>query len=82
MAKATDMRAFERATLYRLCTEAARYWVISHFLVHQALPAEVQFYTYPNGEVSFDWGNPAGPASVYTPLRGKRITITMRVEDC
>ena len=75
--------AFERETLHRLVNECARYWVISTFLESKQLPSgPIVLFAYADGPVSFDWGNEPGP---YRPdiqvLRGKRIKITMEIEE-
>lgn len=72
------MKAFEKDTVHRLLTEAARVWVIAQFLDVKCIQASpATFYAYPSGPVSFDWGED-GDAPL--PLVGKRIKITLEVE--
>jgi hypothetical protein len=74
--------AFEKETQHRMLTEAARYWVIEHYLRTGKLPDEpAVYFAYPNGPVSFDWGNPPGPDNGTQKLRGKRVRITMEIEN-
>lgn len=75
--------AFEKDTQYRLLVEAARYWVIEHYLRTGRLPEPEVYFAYANGPHGFDWGNPAGPGDGTTPrpLRGKRVRITLEIED-
>ena len=77
------MGSFEKDTLHRLCVQAARYWVIEHKLRLGELPENVTFFAYPNGPGGFDWGNPPGPDDpTLRPMRGKRVRITMTIEQC
>jgi hypothetical protein len=75
--------AFEKDTLYRLIVESTRYWVIEHYLRRGCLPDETTFFAYANEPNGFDWGNPAGPDDdgQLRPLRGKRVRITLAIED-
>ncbi len=75
--------AFERDTIHRLATEAARVWLVSHFLAMKTLPDKQTYFAYPNGiGASLDWGNPAGPSdSDLQPMRGKRVRVTFEIED-
>lgn len=75
--------AFEKDTEYRLVVEAARYWVIQHYILTGKLPEKTIYSAYPNGTASFDWGDPPGPDDGKTPapLRGKRVRITLEIED-
>lgn len=77
-----EVGSFECETYYRLTVEAARVWVISHFLTHGKLPNEAVLFVYPNGPLaSLDWGNPAGPDDPQRqPLRRRRIRVTFQVE--
>jgi len=72
--------AFEKDTQYRLLVEASRYWVIEHYLRTGRLPEPAVYFAYANGERGFDWGNPPGPDD-QTQLRGKRVRITLEIED-
>ena len=76
------MNAFERETIHRLCTETARFWLNSHYLENKNLPDEPKvWFAYPNGPVSFDWGNRPGEFDGTQVLRGKRVRITLEIED-
>lgn len=79
----TDMSAFLRDTLHRMCAGAARFWVIEHHQRTGKIPTEsVTYFAYPNGPGGFDWGNAAGPDDPVTkPLRGKRVRITLSIEN-
>lgn len=86
MARSEDTKtllAFERETIHRLATEAARYWLLTHFLAQQRLPVKGTWFAYPSGPgASIDWGNPPGPDDPdLQPLRGKRIRVTFEIED-
>ena len=78
-----DMGAFEKDTLYRQIVEAARYWVIEHQLRTGQLPEPMTYYAYSDGPRGFDWGNPPGvdDDGLERPLRRKRVTITLSIED-
>ena len=77
-----ETTAFSRDTTYRLLVEAVRYWVISHWLATQRLPNNGQFWIYGTGQNGIDWGNAPGPDDPdLKPLRGKRIKVTMTIED-
>ena len=77
------MNAFEKDTLYRLLVESTRFWVIANWLENHELPKQTTFYTYPGGPLGFDWGNAPGPddEAIERPLRGKRVRITLEIED-
>ena len=80
-----EVTAFERSTTYRLCVEAARHWLLTHYLARHELPEGTKkFWVYPNGpEACLDWGNAPGPLNDGSPhpLRGKRIAVTFTVEE-
>lgn len=75
--------AFERDTIHRLATEAARVWLVSHFLATKSLPDTQTYFAYPDGlGASLDWGNAPGPDDPDTkPMRGKRVRVTFEIED-
>lgn len=74
--------AFEKDTLHRMLSGAARYWVINHYLHKLRIPESAAVYfAYPNGPAGFDWGNALGPDGPDKPLRGKRVRITLEIED-
>lgn len=76
------MNAFEKSTLHRLCSQAARFWVLASYLETKKLPDETAFFAYANGPGGFDWGNPPGPDDPDNqPLRRKRVRITLTIED-
>jgi len=83
--QAREMGAFEKETGYRLMVEAARYWLIEHFLRTGKLPDPQTYYAYANGPNGFNWGNPPGPPGdgldQDRPLRGKRVVIRFSIED-
>lgn len=78
-----DRGAFETDTFHRMLVEAARYWVIEAWLRSQELPRSETRYVYPDGPpASMDWGNSPGPDDpTMKPMRGKRVSITIKVED-
>ena len=79
---AKQLSAFDRDTIHRLLNEASRYWVVQTFLSSGELPAGIKtWWAYPDGPISFDWGNAPGPKTKYTPLRGKRVRITLELEN-
>ncbi len=74
--------AFISDTLHRATVEAARIWVIEHFLRTGDLPEVETRFCYANGPHGFDWGNAPGPDDpVNKPLRGKRIRVTFEIEE-
>lgn len=76
------MGAFEKETVYRLLTEACRMWVVSTHLETGKLPKFVTYWVYGNGApINIGWGDAGGPPSENTPMRGKRIRVTLEVED-
>lgn len=78
----TARPAFESDTLHRLTVEAARFWVIEHFLRTKQLPTRETRFAYASGPHGFDWGNAPGHDDPDTkPLRYKRVRITFEVED-
>ena len=80
----TEADAFVKDTRYRLLVEVSRYWLIEHWLRTHELPDEAVWFVYPNGpEACLDWGNPPGRSEdgLSRPLRGKRIRITLSVEE-
>lgn len=77
---------FENETLYRMLVEASRYWVVGEFLRNGDIPQkECVLFVYANGlEACLDWGDShvyTGKSSDLRPMRGKRIRVTMEVED-
>ena len=78
------MNAFEKNTLYRLLVEAVRYWVIQTFFDTKQIPQTVgTFWIYPRG-IEFpgiDWGDDPSQPDALRPLMGKRIRVTLTVED-
>lgn len=76
------MGAFERDTLHRILAVAARYWVIEHHQRAKQLPKRVTFFAYAEGPAGMDWGNSPGPDDAeLRPMRGKRVRITLEIED-
>ena len=78
-----DRGALESDTLHRMLVEAARYWVVEHHQRTGQLPEEEIRFAYAGGSCGFDWGNPPG-LGVHprdAPLRGKRVRITLEIED-
>lgn len=79
---AEEMGSFENDTLYRMCVEAARYWVIEHFLRTGELPDQMKRWVYPSGPVAaLDWGNAPGMDDKGQDkiLRYKRIEVTLKI---
>lgn len=82
-AMSQDRGVFETETLHRMMVEAVRYWCIETFLRRKRLPIREVRYVYSDGPVGIDWGNAPGPDDPDTkPLRGKRIKITIEIEEC
>ena len=79
----SELNAFERDTMHRLATEAARYWLLTHYLANHELPERGVLFAYPDGcPVSMDWGNSPGPDDPdLRPLRGKRVRVTFEIDD-
>ena len=76
------MPAWIRDTVHRLLTEAVRVWILGRNLYGYGGTSEGVFYVYPRGQVSIDWGDPVGEVSSDSaPLRGKRIVVTLRIEE-
>lgn len=75
--------AFERDTIHRLATEAARYWLLTHYLANHELPPRGVWFAYPGGcPAAIDWGNAPGPDDPETkPMRGKRVRVTFEIEN-
>ena len=75
--------AFASDTLHRLLVEASRYWVIESVLRSGDLPKDETRFAYANGPHGFGWGNAPGDESdgIKRPLRGKRVRITLEIED-
>ena len=72
MSEELQPNSFERDTLWSMCCQAARYWLVGHFLRTGKLPQQkAVFWAYP--ERGIDWGK--------DELRGKRVRITIEVED-
>lgn len=72
---------FEADTLYRMAVEMARYWVIASSLEAGEIPQRRTMFVYPSGPPAcMDWGNPPGDKA-NAPLRGKRVKVTLTVED-
>lgn len=68
----SEQGSFEKDTLWRMCAQAARYWVIEHFLRTKELPDKpAVFFGYSVSGI--DWGQEV--------LRGKRIKVTIEIED-
>jgi hypothetical protein len=77
-----DRGAFESETFHRMLVEAARYWLIEFFLRRKKLPEREVRYVYANGPNGIGWGNAPGPDDPdMKPLRGKRIRVTIEIED-
>lgn len=74
--------AWIRETIHRLLTEAVRVWILGNRIEGNGIPTEGVFYVYPSGPVSIDWGDQLREThKEYHPLRGKRIVVTLRVEE-
>ena len=73
--------AFETHTLHRMCAQAARYWVIENWLRTNELPEPATYFAYPTGPGGFDWGDAPGNDGPPRPLRGKRVRITLEIEE-
>ena len=79
-----DLRgAFESDTVHRLAVEAARFWVIEHWLRTKTLPHEPETrFVYADGPHGIGWGNAPGPDDAdLKPLRYRRIRVTFEIED-
>lgn len=82
MSKRTDRGPFETDTFHRMLVEATRYWVIEKYLRDKVLPTTETRYVYADGPVGMDWGNAPGAYDAdLMPLRRKRISVTLSVED-
>lgn len=83
MSLTEETTAFERDTLYRMAVEAARYWVVNHYLHKLRVPDEpATMFVYPSGPcAAMDWGNPPGTNNPDAVLRGKRVRVTLTIED-
>jgi hypothetical protein len=79
----TDMRAFDKDTLYRMTVEAARFWVVEHFLRTRQIPDKPRvMFVYPSGcEACMDFGNAPGPDGPDKPMRGRRVRVTFEIEE-
>ncbi len=73
--------AFESSTIYRLLVETVRYWLIECFLRAKKLPDKHVYFVYPYGEASIDWGDSPTSPDDCRPLRGKRIRVTIEIEN-
>ena len=73
-----DQGAFEKSTLHRLCVEAARFWVIDNYLADKKLPDSVTFFAYPRSQDGMNWGDDDSGTG---PLHGKRVRVTLEVEN-
>jgi len=76
-----DRGAFETETFHRMLVEAARYWLIEFFLRKKKLPEREVRYVYADGPNGIGWGNAPGPDDGTKVMRGKRIKITVEIED-
>lgn len=64
-----------------MMVEAVRYWLVENFLRTKKLPDKHVYFVYPHGEASLDWGDPPGSPQEFAPLRGKRIRVTLEIEN-
>lgn len=76
-----DRGAFESATIHRIATESVRVWIIEHWLRTQTLPQPEVMFVYPRGPQSLEWGAADGSPDEFAPLRGKRIRVTLEIEN-
>lgn len=75
----TPRGRFETDTIWRMCCQVARYWVVEWFLRTQELPPKQTFYVYPD---NIDFGDDRRERDEsLTPLRRKRIRVTIEIED-
>lgn len=77
------MNEFEKDTLYRMLVGAVRYWCVGHWRTVSSLPAKATYWFYPSGaSLNIGWGDGWSTGDPKeTPLRGKRIQITIEVVD-
>lgn len=83
-----DVGGFEHDTLHRLVTEAARYWLLTHWLASKnksgvdRLPEQESLYAHPSGPVSMDCGDPRYVVGDKPGvMHGKRIKVTFEIEE-
>lgn len=60
-----------RGSLYQIAVAIAHLWITSCWVRLQRLPTRSEYYIYDH---KLEWGREA--------LRGKRIRVTIEIEDC